>query len=64
MDTQQLFLLEPPHCAMDMRDDQWIKASKCFVSLYDAKQTYISLIKQYSLGHLYGKQESIATEND
>ena len=64
MDTQQLYLLEPPHCEIDMRDDQWVKASKCFVSLYDAKQTYISLIKQYSLGRLDGSQESVVTEND
>ena len=55
VDTQQIYSNQPAYYVINMHNDQWVKISKSFFNLEDAKNAYSELLKEYPFARLGGK---------
>ncbi len=53
-DTQIITQPQTTYYVMNMRNDKWIKISKSFASLDEARQVYIDLLRNYPFARLGG----------
>ncbi len=56
VDTQQINTNQPAYYIINMRDDKWVKVSKSFKDLAEAKNAYTELLKKYPFARLGGRR--------